>query len=445
VTVGTAALPSLEQIVERAERLVALSPADATAVLWSEGRRGGAVESARVRRAEAGAPKSLRVRVRLHGRTGIARAEPGEVGELQAALRAALADARCQDPSPDWETAAASGGLAPLDGLHDPEVAALEPEGAQAMLRALAERRATLRLRWSERRLVVASSFHTTRAATLTSLTLEARTGRRPGSGFAAATSRTLAGLDPRGVLARAQALEARVVDHGGAAGALPLLIAPEAAATLADAFSRSVLSGRSRLERLAGTEAGPFPLAESVTLVDEPLLPVGAPLPFDLDGTPKRRRVFVERGRSRGAAFDLELAALAGDHTTGHGMGGDDAWPAHLEIVPGGAGEPELAGRAAGGLRIGSLEEFAVDPGRSLGFRAIARSVRRIEADGTLGAALPPLSWQGRLATLFAAVEEVGRDLVAWMPRDTDLGAMRAPALRLAPTGGLSPRRGDA
>jgi len=442
--VDVAALP-LEEIVTRAERLVALSPADQTQVLWSEGRLASVLEGARVRRVESGRPNSVRVRVRAFGRTGVARAESAEVGELQQALRAAMADARCRDASPDWDLAATGGETVPIEGLHDPELAALEPPAAQEMLRNLAPRNATLRLRWSERRLAVISSFHPARAAALTTVSLAARTGRRPGSGFAAATARSLQALAAPSLIERARSLEAGAVERTDVESPAHLVLSPEATATLIDAFARQVLSGGSRLRRRSEeTGSGPWPISESITLVDEPLQAWGAPLPFDLDGMPKRRRIFVEAGRPRGAAFDLELAAAAGERPTGHGLGGDDAWPTHLEVVAGAETEEELRRRSGGGLRIGSLEDLSLDPTGSLELRATARSLRRIGAAGELGDALPPMSWTAHLAEVLARVSGVGRERVSWMPRDSDLGAVRAVPLRLEGCGSLILRRGD-
>jgi len=445
MSVEIAALP-LSEIVARAERLVALSPADQTQVLWSEGRLASVLEGARVRRVETGRPNSVRVRVRAFGRTGVARAESAEVGELQQALRAAMADARCREPSPDWDYAAAAGEPPRLEGLFDPEVAALEPAEAQSLLRRLAPRNATLRLRWSERRLAVLSSFHPPRAVSLTTASLAARTGRRPGSGFAAATARSLEALAAPALIDRARSLEAATVDRSEVDEAITVVLSPEATATLVDAFARHVLSGGARMRRrVEGAETGLWPIAEALTLVDEPLRSGGAPLPFDLDGVPKRRRIFVEGGRPRGAAFDLELAAAAGERPTGHGLGGDDAWPTHLEVIAGAETEEELRRRSEGGLRIGSLEDLALDPGGSLELHATTRSVRRIGPMGELGDALPPMTWTAHLGQLLARATGVGRGNVTWMPRDSDLGAVRAVPLRIESAGGLRLRRGGA
>ncbi|KAB2950949.1 MAG: hypothetical protein F9K18_14650, partial [Thermoanaerobaculia bacterium] len=82
---------ALDRIVSGAERLLARSPADATLVVWSERRSGTALESARARRAESADGREVVVRVRVAGRTGSARTDGAGSGELESALRSAMA------------------------------------------------------------------------------------------------------------------------------------------------------------------------------------------------------------------------------------------------------------------------------------------------------------------------------------------------------------------
>ncbi len=97
---------SLDFALERASRLVALSPADATLVSWFEWRHGQASEGARQRRVLDAERREILVRVRVSGRTGAARGDATEPGELQRLLRSALGAARLAAPSPDWEPVA---------------------------------------------------------------------------------------------------------------------------------------------------------------------------------------------------------------------------------------------------------------------------------------------------------------------------------------------------
>lgn len=434
----------LDAIVARAERLLALSPADVTSIAWIESARGTALDSARARRADSGLARAVTVRLRLAGRTGSARTDGAEPGELEMALRLALAGARAAAPSPDGALGAAGPEPERLGGLVDPEITGLDAGSAAARLERLADKRTTLRLRWTDARVAVVGSFHRPRAAAATEVTLEARTGRRPGSGFAAATARSFRDLAERALIERARALEAPAVVESGELGARPLLLSPEAAAVLVEALARRALAASSRPP--AGEDAaGELRFGPSIALADLPLDGPGAPFPFDLDGVARRSLDFVERGRRLAIAYDLDLAARAGATPLGHGLAADDAWPLHLCLHPGAASEDELLAASAGGLRIGSLEELDVAGERPFAFSAIARSVRRIGEDGRLGEAIPPLRWSSSLLEVFGSVEALGSRLVAWAPRPFDgLGAPRAPAARLAPLRGLSSRPQD-
>jgi len=437
---------SLAEIVERSEHLLRLSPADATIVSWIESSSSQAVESARSRRAEASGSRTVVIRVREGRRSGLARSEASAVGELQAALRQALAGARAASISLDWEWP--RGSEEPIANetraqLHDPEVALLAPATVLERLQKLSDRRSALRCQWAESERVVVANGRPTRAASATEISVEARTGRRPGSGFAAASSRSFIGLALEELVARAQALQATEISEALPEPAAPAVLAPEAAAALLELVGREVFSGR-RFVAGQGPLADPSErrtLPAGVRLVDEPGDALSLGFPFDLDGVLKRRRDLVQGGELAGPVLDLELAARCGRLSTGHGVAGEDALPGHPQWLAGEEEEADLLRRSEGGIRIGSIENLRCLPGPGLPFSGIARSVRRIGAGGALAAALPPLVWTGRLLELLGAVDGVGRKRVLWVPGPNRSPAV-APAVRLQAVGELSPSR---
>ena len=432
----------LPEIAERSERLLRVSPADATIVTWIEGRRCHAVESTRHRRAGQDAFRTVILRVRAGRRTGLARAEAGSRGELEAALRQALAVAHASSITSDWVWPAEGRWNGPQGELHDAELAALTPARFQERLQELAEKRSTLRASWTESRIVVAATGRPTRAVALTSVSVEARTGRRPGSGFAAGTARSLHSLALDSLVGRARALEASVVEQDVPTAGAPAVLSPEAAATLVESLARELFSGRRFL-------AGEGPLADPTErrhlpdwfhLADDPANPQALPFPFDLDGVVRQRRELVKEGELAGPALDLELASRCGRVSTAQGLASDDAFPCHPQLGAGDLDESELLARAAGGVRIGSVENFRCFTGPGLPFSAIARSVRRVGPGGCLGAALPPLHWQGRLLELWTTVAGLGRERVAIEPAAlvVGMGAALAPAVLLSDPGEL-------
>lgn len=437
---------ALAEIVARSEHLLRLSPADATIVSWIETSANLANESTRSRRAESATSRVVVVRVREGRRTGLARSEASDVGELQATLRQALAVARGASISPDWEWPRGSDEALPpaaVAGLHDAETAALAPPTMLQRLQQLSDKRSSLRCAWSERNLVVAATGRPVRAASTTEISLEARTGRRPGSGFAAASNRSLGSLAIEKLVARAQGLQATEISEAVPEPGAPAVLAPEAAVALLELVAREVFSGR-RFLAGQGPLADPSerrPLSPVVRLIDEPGEAMALGFPFDYDGVLKRRRELVHDGELGGPVLDLELGARCGRHSTGHSVAGEDAIPGHPQWLAGEEDESDLLQRSASGIRIGSIENLRCLPGPGLPFRGIARSVRRIDAGGALAAALPPLIWTGKLLDLLAAVDGCARERLLWVP-GTHRSAAVAPALRLSSVGEMVPSR---
>ena len=156
---------------------------------------------------------------------------------------------------------------------------------------------------------MVAATGRPTRAASTTEISLEARTGRRPGSGFAAASSRTLQGLAIEALIARAQSLQASEVSESVPQPEAPAVLAPEAAVALLELVAREVFSGR-RFVAGQGPLADPAErrsLSSVVRLVDEPREAMALGFPFDYDGVLKRRRESVHDGELAGPVLDLE------------------------------------------------------------------------------------------------------------------------------------------
>jgi len=431
-------LVSLEQMTERSRQLLALSGADATSIAWVETREGEVVESARGRRSGIEERRSVLIRVRVGGRTGRSRAESERPGDLQRSLRAALADARCAEPSPEWDLAATQREPEAIAGdLFDDAISRLEPHQAQEELQRRATRRSSLRLRWRECRLTVVASFHSPRALATTDATFEARTGRRPGSGFVARSARLLDELSLDTLVDEARGREAAAIDNDPPPGAVPIVLSAEAVAVLLDALGRRALAAASA----AGD--GGWRGAPILQLIDDPLAGEGLPTPFDFDGCAKSRRDFVRDGLVVARASDLDLAARLGEPPTGHALAGDDAWPDHLVLPAGETTEEELLRRAAGGLRIGALEQLAVGPGEAaLPLRTVARNVRRIGDDGTLGNGLAPLTWTTSLGEIFGALVATADAPIVWSARRGSTGAVRTPAVALTALDGFAVRR---
>lgn len=438
-------LTPLDEMIARLERTLEASPADATEIVWVEARRGQESNGKRRRDSFEQQERTVLVRVRESDRYGIHRASASEVSDLDKAVREALAVARLAQPEPlALRPERADGALEPLPDLHDPEIARMSPGRARELVQRLGDRGETVRLGWAETRMAVADSRGLRRAAEATSAWAAVSTGREPGAGFASAASRSLAGLVPSVLLARArerqapEGLEAAPPPEG----TVPLVLSQEAAAGLLGLLNRRALTstsfhdGTSVLRRAVGEQA----LHPALSLRDDATDPRGLPFPFDLLGSAKRPLDLVDRGVFLTPAVDDRLARELDRPPTPHLVALDEAVPGNLFLLPG-QPDADLLRAAEGGLWIGALDSIEdFDPG-SLRFRASARGVRRI--DGGLGAPVPDLLWEDDLLSLLGAVlgvGGVGTGPVAQIQGDGLFGGITTPMLAFERAGSFRP-----
>jgi predicted Zn-dependent protease len=482
-------LVSLDEMTARLERALASSPADRTEIVWIEARR-TAVAAGRGRREAARAPdaataggradaagsprreRSLLVRVRQSGRTGLHRTGSAGASDLENAVRDALAQARLA-PATAAEPLAGAGSGAPAAGpggaerdgaLYDRELAELEPGRARELLDRAAGRGELLRLAWVEGKVAVANSAGLRRSAAVTAANFEASCGRGAGAGNAAGAARRLAALYLQDTLDRARARHAGAeaggaaddAEAGAAAAAaagqaaqpsapppdstLPaaptLVLSEQAAAALLDLLNRYGLAAAAQRDAgccLQGKLGEPL-FAPCLSLRDDGNDPRALPFPFDLAGWPKRRVDLIVDGVFTTPAVDVRLAHEIGRQPTPHEMAPDETLAANLLLLPG-AREPlpeaEMLRQAVDGIWIGALGRLeCFDPGR-LRFRALAVGVRRI-AGGALGPPLPDLVWEDSLPAALARAQALGDRPVAIANRDMLFGATAAPLLAL-------------
>lgn len=437
---------ALEERIARLERALADSPADETEIVWLDARR--AQESHGRQRTDSveTQERMLLVRVRESGRTGLHRAGSAEPSDLEKAIREALAQARLADPSPSplLPPGAADPLPSPADeGLADPELARLSPARAREILQRLAEPDEQAQLGWAQGFLVVANNRGLRRTAEMTSAWLSVRVSPSPGAGSAEAMARSLQRLDAPAVFARARSRQASLDDATAPLpeGPVPAVLSPEAAGRLIELLNRQALTSITFSGGALRDQLGAPVFHPAFSLRDDGTDPQGVPLAFDLLGSARRPVDLVDRGVLLTPAVDDRLASRIGRPPTPHLVALDEARASHLFVLPGelAVADSELLGRADGGLWIGSLDALEGFDPATLGFRAVARGVRRLDG-GALGAPLPDLVWEDDLKALLARVLGVGREAVAIPTGDPLFGATTAPGLALEEVRGLRP-----
>lgn len=434
---------ALAEVRERLERALAASPADETSFAWLETWRrrasdsSGSPEHAVVRR------RDLLVRVMESRRLGAYRTDGDAPHELPVAIRQALAQARAAAPIAGLPRLPHDDGPTPdlPADAYDPELLALRREPAAALLRGWLREGERAELEWREARLLVLSSRGLRRSAAVTTVALEVRCGRAPGAGSAAGACRSLAGLAPELILARARHRHGAGEPEGEPAADRPLVLAPEAVAQLLDVVSRRSLtaesyrSGESFLREHLGVQV----FDRAFGLRDDATDPSVLPFPFDLEGTPKRPIEVVSAGVPRTPALNQQEAALSGLAATPHATAGDDARFEHLALAAGDGPLAELLTAADGGTWVARLGRLECFDARRLQIRAVAGGARRIR-DGILGPPLPDFTWEVSLLQALGKLLAVGAEAVTVADPSGILGGIRAPAVALAQAGVVTP-----
>lgn len=445
-TVTLDAFLSLEEVTDCLETVLAASPADETEIVWLQRQRSFVASDGR---SHDGQPRvSVLVRVVEGGRLGWYRAETTDANELESGVRQALALAKVQSKLGRRRVFLRkrvddSAQLARTPTLRDPALESLTSEGAALQLLEPLGSDVDAIARWSVSRLAIFNSHGLRRAAGTTDVTLRVTTGPSHGGGHAAAAARTLVQLAPEQLAARARAA---ATPEGVSTGTVPtdpvpVLLAPEAIATLLDAINSHAFSGRAFLDGTSflNQHRNVQVFDRQINLRDDGMAEDGIAFPFDLEGAIKQPLDLIVNGTPSTPALNRHQSLEAGLKPTGQAVGGEDSWFGNLFLQPGDHDATALREAADGGLWIGWLDvPTCLDP-LHLELRGIARGVRRITG-GSLGPPLPDLVWQGSLLRALARVRAIGQEPAVRILPTTPFGGVSAPALVLDELGSFGP-----
>jgi predicted Zn-dependent protease len=287
-----------------------------------------------------------------------------------------------------------------------------------------------------------------------------ARTGRSDGCARLAGSH--LSAVDGAVLGARAAAKALAAVDARELPpGQYEVVLEPTAVVDLLHCLAMYGFNGKAVNERRSFFEPGTEQFDSAVTIVDDSVSPGLVGLPFDAEGTPKRRHELVRDGMSRVAAHDRRTAKQAGGDTvsTGQALPGAGSWgpvAGNLALLPV-LDEPvtEVQGPAAdsavaalvGGVQRGLLVTDhwytrVLDP-RTLVMTGLTRNGVWLIEDGEITHPVQNFRFTQSYPQALGPgqVLGIGTHLVT-QPYSWESISYRAPALRLASwnfTGGAS------
>ncbi len=414
------------------------------------------------------ADTTTKVRLRLHvdGRTAAGTTTLTDPGALRDLVERTVSAARMCPPDNGWPGLTAPAGTLSA-GTVDEAVVAATPADRAARVQAFvaAARGLTTagycRTRYTRVAFANSAGQYVEGASTDVALDGIARTASS--DGLARRAGSRLSDVDGSVLGARAAAKALAAVDPVELPpGRYEVVLEPTAVHDVLRCLAVYGFNGKAVGERRSFAVVGEAQLDPSVTLVDDPVFPGAIGLPFDVEGTPKRRLEMVSGGVTRAVAHDRRTAAEAGTSSTGHAAADSHTGPVPASLrlaasTPDGvAGPPtEVDGPAAdssvaalvAGVRRGVLVTDhwytrVLDP-RTLVMTGLTRNGVWLIEDGQIVRPVRNLRFTQSYPQAMApgAVLGIGDHAVP-MPASYEDSSFIAPALRLASwnfTGGAS------
>ena len=384
---------------------------------------------------------SVALKLAADGRVASAATTKADDDGLGRLVEGTLAAARLRPVDPDWP------GLAPPAPV--PEVAHYDPATENASPDERAQRVAAFVGAGPDLR---AAGYCDTEGGTAA---FANSAGQRAEGRFSRATLDGIHQSDDSAGSAHQTAARLAVLD-GGAAGRdsadralrsreaveiepdeYEVVLEPECVATIAVFLAYYGFNARQVEEGQSGIVLGEVQFDPAVSLWDDATDPDALGVPFDVDGTPKRRVDLVTAGVSTALAHDRRTAAKAGTESTGHAVPGGDsfgAFPTQMVLAPGRGSTAELVASMDRGLLVTTFNYCRILDPKTQVVTGLTRNGTFLVEGGKVRSGVRNL----RFTQSFLEALAPGRVLGVGAPvrfADSEFGAgvVRAPALRLA------------
>lgn len=261
--------------------------------------------------------------------------------------------------------------------------------------------------------------------------------GRDGGAGFAEATAPRAEDLDPGAVGERAfdkarRSQNPRDLDPGR----YEVVLEPPATATLLAFLAymgfggRAIAEGRSCFSGRIGQKL----MADSVTIFDDALSPMTIGLPFDFEGTPKRRVDLVREGTVLGGVHDRRSGKQAGEESTGHALpppNPEGPFPLNLFLEPGEASIEEMIAATGRGLLATRFHYSNIVHPREAVITGMTRDGTWLIEDGEIKYPVKNFRFTQSIIEALRDVEMIGRDTE--LASEFFFASSRVPGLKIS------------
>ncbi len=383
---------------------------------------------------------SVSLTVAVGGRTSSANSTRIADDELAQLVDTTLASAALQPVDPLWP-----GATPPAEptfaGTHDDATADATPDERAAMVEAFvtagAELKAAGYLDTEASWVAFASTAGQRTAGATTRASLDGIHQTGTSAGSAHQTSVRLADLDA----AAAGALAADRARRSAAftdiePGAYPVVLGPEAVATILMFFAVYGFNAKSYLDGGSFVELGAQQFDPLIDVWQDPTDPRAIGLPFDAEGTPRTRYALIDHGVTSALSHDRRTAKRADATSTGDALPGASSFgaaPTNMVMRGGDTPATELTAGIERGLLITQFHYVRVLEPKTVTSTGLTRNGTFLIEDGEVVGAVSNLRFtESFLAALGAGrVRGVGDD-ARYADGEFGAGMVIAPSLAL-------------
>lgn len=256
-------------------------------------------------------------------------------------------------------------------------------------------------------------------------------------SGFKSAFSKDISGIDIPGVMrVSAQNCLSAESPREIEPGVYRTLLEPSAVSELIHWLAYTGLGSKNFHEGtsfLSG-RLGKKITGENVTIYDDGLDMNGMAVPFDMEGTPKRKVPLIEKGMARGVVYDSFTAALEGRATTGNAPFPEDtdgALPYNVFMEGGSLKPGDMLGMLGRGILVKSFHYVngLLNPKETV-MTGMTRHGTFFVDDGRIRHPVRPMRFTENIIKAFKRIEGISRDVELFSNQDFPLSSISVPYL---------------
>jgi PmbA protein len=384
----------------------------------------------------------IRVRVVTEGRVGVAASNDFSKDGAARAAASALDMARVAAPDPTFP------GLTPalpIDQVdrYDEATAATTPEQRAAAVAALVGRlgdgfHAAGAIDTTAVEIAVANTegqfcYSPSTQSTATTVV----SGGEGGAGAAEMAAARFGEIDAEATGRRAfEKARDSQGPQDAAPGSYEVVLEPLAVTTLVSFLAfigfggRMIAEGRSPFSGKEGQRVA----GANVTIFDDALSPLTIGMPFDFEGTPKRRVTLIEHGVFRSGVHDRRSGALAGTQSTGHGLPApnpEGPFPLNLFLEPGQSSVDEMVAATKRGLLVTRFHYSNVVHPIETTITGMTRDGTWLIEDGEIRHPVKNLRFTQSILPALSNVELIGRE--SELASELFFSSSRVPPLKIS------------